>query len=359
MFRPSALRVSTQISSNARVSARQVAIPKAFPRRAYATQTPPSATHAPESHISKHGPMYIVLAVILAGGTAGYLYIKPMRDVASATHQAINSAKSGSDGLSGIAGGVAQAVLPAGVFGIYSHLASQDGGLEGYLSKLKDGDLESALEPLKKYGGKDVARIVEKIEKKVKEAGGKPSDIDWKGLVDELKGELGATGSKAVDMVTDRLPSSKDIDAMVEKAKSIGQEQLKGLEDSASKILQQVQQAKKDGKSGTDSFINGLKDVAPADLDSLIKQLKDAGNKAGLPSDTIESWLKAKGEEGKVDAEAMAKQLQDKLRTVSKFIPGEPKDLVKQVEKVSPSLAKLLAEALQQAGLTDKDGNKK
>ena len=45
--------------------------------------------------------------------------------------------------------------------------------------------------------------------------------------------------------------------------------------------------------------------AAPADIDSLIKQLKDAANKAGLPADTAEYWLKSKAADGKVDAEEM------------------------------------------------------
>lgn len=44
--------------------------------------------------------------------------------------------------------------------------------------------------------------------------------------------------------------------------------------------------------------------AAPADIDDLIKQLKDAAKSAGLPADTAEAWLKAKVQDGKVDAEA-------------------------------------------------------
>ncbi len=36
----------------------------------------------------------------------------------------------------------------------------------------------------------------------------------------------------------------------------------------------------------------------------MIQQIKDAAKKAGLPADTIESYLKAKGSEGKADVEA-------------------------------------------------------
>jgi len=88
------------------------------------------------------------------------------------------------------------------------------------------------------------------------------------------------------------------------------------------------------GKGQADAFLKGLKDAAPTDVDDLIKQLKDAAKSAGLPADMAEAWLKAKVEDGKVDAEAMGKQVEDKLKTTAHFIPGEPKDLIKQVEQI-------------------------
>lgn len=45
--------------------------------------------------------------------------------------------------------------------------------------------------------------------------------------------------------------------------------------------------------------------AAPADVDALIQQIKDAAKSAGLPADMIESWIKSKAEDGKVDVEAM------------------------------------------------------
>ena len=107
-----------------------------------------------------------------------------------------------------------------------------------------------------------------------------------------------------------------------------------------------------------------LTPAAPGDVDELVKQLKDAAGKAGLPADTIESWVKSKAGEKQIDAEEMvsltitdswdqadvqAKSLEDKLKTAAKFLPGDPQDLVKQVETVSPSVAKLLQQALEQA----------
>lgn len=195
-----------------------------------------------------------------------------------------------------------------------------------------------------------------------------------------------------------RIPDKADIENLVKKAKSIGDDQLKQFEQAANKVWQKVEQAKKDGKGQADALLSGLKEglsycwspsrvpflttshfiAAPADVDSLIKQLKDVAKKAGLPADTTEAWLKSKVEDGKLDADALvssfsclpsewsntnrnaqAKQVEGKLKTAAKFIPGEPKDLIQQVEQVSPSLAKLVSQALQQAGVSDEKGNKK
>ena len=56
---------------------------------------------------------------------------------------------------------------------------------------------------------------------------------------------------------------------------------------------------------------------------------------------------------------SQGKQVEDKLRQGARAIPGEPKDLINEVEKFSPSVAKLLSQALQQAGVIDEKGNKK
>lgn len=52
-------------------------------------------------------------------------------------------------------------------------------------------------------------------------------------------------------------------------------------------------------------FTNFTIIAAPADVDSLLKQLKDVAKKAGLPADTTEAWLKSKVEDGKLDADAL------------------------------------------------------
>lgn len=53
--------------------------------------------------------------------------------------------------------------------------------------------------------------------------------------------------------------------------------------------------------------INADQLAAPADVDSLIKQLKETAKSAGLPADAAESWLRSKAQEGKVDAEDMVR----------------------------------------------------
>lgn len=124
-------------------------------------------------------------------------------------------------------------------------------------------------------------------------------------------------------MFIGRMPTREDFDEYVKKAKDIGQDRLKEIEEASKRVLEKVEQARKDGKSQADAFLSGVKEgkrchvrldagfreadmtAAPQDVDGLIKQLKDAAKKAGLPADTAESWIKSKVEDGKVDAEDM------------------------------------------------------
>lgn len=128
-------------------------------------------------------------------------------------------------------------------------------------------------------------------------------------------------------MLIGKLPSKEDFEAMIKKAKEVGEDQIKQIEQAAGKILQEVNKAKKEGKGQTDAFLTGLKQgetvirnvtsdreilmrdfvAAPTDVDSLVKQLKEAANKAGLPADQAESWLRHKAQDGKIDAEALVR----------------------------------------------------
>jgi hypothetical protein len=60
-------------------------------------------------------------------------------------------------------------------------------------------------------------------------------------------------------MLIGYIPGKEDIDAYVNKLKAEGKEQLKQVEASASKILQEVEKARKDGKGQADAFLKGLK----------------------------------------------------------------------------------------------------
>ena len=63
--------------------------------------------------------------------------------------------------------------------------------------------------------------------------------------------------------------------------------------------------------------------AAPSDVDSLVKQLKEAANKAGLPADQAEAWLQSKAQDGKIDAEALVgpKNLFSSLPQISNPTP--------------------------------------
>jgi vacuolar-type H+-ATPase subunit H len=129
-------------------------------------------------------------------------------------------------------------------------------------------------------------------------------------------------------MFIGKMPTREDFDEYVRKAKDIGQDRLKEIEDASKRVLEKVEKARKEGKSQADAFLSGVKEgeqlyylcyqrdlkaysvAAPQDVDSLIKQLKDAAKKAGLPADTAESWIKSKVQDGKIDAEEMVRNVQ-------------------------------------------------
>lgn len=179
---------------------------------------------------------------------------------------------------------IAQAALPPGAFALYTALGGSN-GIGGFLNNLKDKDVQGVIDEVKKHGGEDAKRIIEKVEKKVKEANGKVSSVDWAGLAQELKGELPKDKQQMVDvssfsssgfrcscvcgiarrfgsdgqMFIGKIPGKADIDAYVKKAQEMGQDSLKEVEKSAKKILESVEKARKDGKSQADAFLTGLK----------------------------------------------------------------------------------------------------
>ncbi|WWC70819.1 uncharacterized protein I206_104771 [Kwoniella pini CBS 10737] len=330
-------------------------------RRTYATEIPSK----PEPSTTHNTLLIAVLASVLGVGIGGYFYLKPIVNVAHMAHSSVESAKENASQLSTGLSTYAQAVLPPGAFALYKALDSQEGGITGFVSKLHGKDLQGALDELKNVGGDDAKKIIETIQSKVKDAKGKIENVDWKSLATELKDDLPASAQGLIAVIAGNMPSNLkdladfDFDSLIKKAKEAGGDQLKQVEETASKIYKEVEKQRKEGKDTADAFLKGLKDAAPADVDSLIKQIKEAANKAGLPADTVEAWLKSKAKDGKVDAEALAKQVESKLKDAAQYIPGEPKDLIKQVDQLSPSLAKLLQQALRQADIIDEKGNKK
>ena len=56
----------------------------------------------------------------------------------------------------------------------------------------------------------------------------------------------------------------------------------------------------------------------------------------------------------RIAADTQANNIDDKLKTAAKFLPNDPEELVKQVDAVSPSIAKLLQQALEQAEVIKK-----
>ena len=63
-------------------------------------------------------------------------------------------------------------------------------------------------------------------------------------------------GQNFVGMV----PTKEDFDGYVNKAKSVGQDSLREIETQSKKMLDRVEQARREGKSQADAFILGLKD---------------------------------------------------------------------------------------------------
>ena len=160
--------------------------------------------------------MWMVLAALGALGVSGYVYLKPVREAAQVASSTVDAVKGQTDGLVRLPGisdrrgytdnqsqslsGVAQSFLPPGAFALYSHLSKQEGGITGFLSNLQNKDLQSVIDEVKKVGGDDAKRIIEKVEKRLKEAKGDVQKMDWRSLVEELKAELPAGQQKLVDV---------------------------------------------------------------------------------------------------------------------------------------------------------------
>ena len=96
--------------------------------------------------------------------------------------------------------GIAQSVLPPGAMALYSQLSQHTGDINGFLSNLKDKDLQGVMEEVKKVGGDDVKRVIDKVEQRYKQANGKVQNMDWQALGKELKEELPKDKQHYVDV---------------------------------------------------------------------------------------------------------------------------------------------------------------
>lgn len=118
------------------------------------------------------------------------------------------------------------------------------------------------IDEAKKVGGDDVKRIISMVESKLKDAKGKYQDIDWKSLAQELKEELPKEQQHLVDTFIGKIPDKDDINKLIAKAKEQGAEQIKAAEKAASKVWEQVEKAKKEGKGQANALVTGLKQGA-------------------------------------------------------------------------------------------------
>ena len=162
-----------------------------------------------------------------------------------------------------------------------------------------------------------------------------------------------------MQFITNYVPSSGPIVAALatgdftkisEKIKAEGGDQLKELEATAQKLNKKAQDATKDGKGSLEDVMKQLKEADGEDLDKVVKQVKDLAKKAGIPADTLEAWISAKG--GKLDTDKLVKKAQDYASAGQEAVNHFDTDkVISSVKLVSPSLASLLALGLQQGGL--------
>lgn len=184
------------------------------------------ATEAGGNPAQGQGLVLGALGLIAVGG---YIYLKPIRDVASKVNSTLESAKETVDAATAKAKNVAsaaadtagaaadkakdvaesagievpdsapdamdgllKALLPGGAYMIYNQFSGslKDGNWGGLLSNLKDTDIQGSLDQLKKLGGDDVKKVVEKVQAALDKAGGKVENMDWKKLANDLSKEL-------------------------------------------------------------------------------------------------------------------------------------------------------------------------
>lgn len=160
-------------------------------------------------------PNTVILGALVAIAIGGYVYLKPIRNVAQKVDQATDSlqgvgqkaqkvaeqgaelakegaekvADQGASGLMDLAG----MIWPAGA-------ALATGGLGGLLTQLKGGDLDNVIEKLKKYGGDDVKNIIDEVQKALQKADNDPTKVDWKSLAQSLSKQYGGKYQSTIDV---------------------------------------------------------------------------------------------------------------------------------------------------------------
>lgn len=176
------------------------------------------------------------LGLIAVGG---YIYLKPIRDVASKVNSTLETAKETVDAATAKAknaasvaadtagaaadkakdvaesagidvpanapdamDGLLKALLPSGAYMIYNQFSGtlESGNWGGLLSNLQDADIQGSLDQLKQLGGEDVKRVVEKVQAALDKANGKVQNVDWKKLSQDLSKELPKEYKQWVDV---------------------------------------------------------------------------------------------------------------------------------------------------------------
>ncbi|CED82578.1 hypothetical protein [Phaffia rhodozyma] len=351
--RPSAFRTIPRAVPSS-VSQRVAFAPKRF------------ASTGAASPVHSHTPMWIVLGVLVAGGSALFVYVKPIRELAAKAHTMIDTTKQGADQASSLS---YQAASLAGLGPalaisqtVYKKI-QEHGGLSEFLNgisnDLKEQDIGGALAKLKKVGGKEVEPFVDAAENALKEAKGKIGDVDWKSFLEKAQDMVGDEWKGIIKYVSQSIPATGplaiafatgDFSSITDKIKEQGGDQLKELEATAQKLYKKAQEYK-DGKGGLEELFQKLQDADKEDLEKVLTQAKAVAKKAGIPADTIESWLADKS--GKVDTENLIKQAKSYAESGAEKISDkvDTEKVVQTVQVVSPAFASLIALALSRAGV--------
>ena len=82
------------------------------------------------------------------------------------------------------------------------------------------------------------------------------SDEEWT----KHRGVNSSRGADNPKVLIGQIPSKEDYDQFVSKIKTEGEKKKKEIEASASKIMQKVEQARKEGKGSADAYLKGLKE---------------------------------------------------------------------------------------------------